>query len=321
MKIQGYAAKSARGLLEPFEYEAVPAENEVLVRVTHCGICHSDVHLVDGDWGDYFPLLPGHEIVGEVERGGGFSPGQRVGIGWQCGSCGSCEWCEAGKEVLCEQHQATCMGHYGGFADYVIADSRFVFPLPAALESSVAAPLLCGGATVYTPLKKYSSPGCRVAVIGVGGLGHLGIQFASQMDCEVSAFSTQPAKRSEAESYGASRFVVGEPDSRSFDLVLNTSTANIDMDIWVEALRPEGVFVQLGAPPQPLMIGSFGLIANHRSVAGSAVAHPSVLSEMLEFAAEHNVRAQVQVMSMAQCNEAMGITRSGSARYRIVLSR
>jgi uncharacterized zinc-type alcohol dehydrogenase-like protein len=141
------------------------------------------------------------------------------------------------------------------------------------------------------------------------------------MDCEVSAFSTREEKRPEAKSYGASRFVVGEPESRSVDLVMNTSTANIDMEIWLEALRPEGVFVQLGAAPEPLSVGAFGLIMNYKSVTGSAVAHPTVLREMLDFAARHGVKARVQVMPMAECNEAMAITRSGSARYRVVLAR
>jgi len=320
MKIQGYAAKVAKGVLEPFEYEAEPGEDEVLVRVTHCGICHSDVHLLDGDWGDFFPLVPGHEIVGVVEKGAGLSSGTRVGIGWQSGSCGTCEWCEAGKEVVCAEHEATCMGHYGGFADHVIAQSRFVFPLPTQLDSATAAPLFCGGATVFTPLKTYGFPGARVAVIGVGGLGHLAIQFASRMGFEVSAFSTRQSKRAEAESYGATHFVVGGPESRSFDLVLNTSTANTDMVAWIAALRPEGMFVQLGAAPEPLSVGAFDLIASYRSVSGSAVAHPAVLQEMLEFAAGHSVKAQVQIMSMTECNEAMAITRSGSARYRVVLA-
>jgi uncharacterized zinc-type alcohol dehydrogenase-like protein len=212
------------------------------------------------------------------------------------------------------------MGHHGGFADYVIAQDRFVFPLPPELDSASAAPLFCGGATVYTPLEKYGRRGARVAVIGIGGLGHLAIQFASRMDCEVTAFSTQEAKKREAELHGARHFVVGQPDSRSFDLVLNTSTANVDMDCWLEGLRPEGVFVQLGAAPEPLALGTFAMIANHKTVAGSAVAHPEVLKRMLKFAGQHGVKAQVQTMPMTECNQALEITRSGSARYRVVLT-
>lgn len=321
MKIQAFAAMEAKGVLAPFEYEAEPGPDEVLVRVTHCGICHSDVHLADGDWGEFFPLVPGHEVVGEVEKGNGFAPGTRVGIGWQCGSCGKCEWCETGKEVVCPEHLATCMGHHGGFASHVIAQRRFVFPLPESLESTSAAPLFCGGATVFTPLKEYARPALRVAVIGIGGLGHLAIQFAGKMGCEVTAASSRRDKEDEARSYGASHFLVGKPSPRSFDLVLNTSTANMDMEVWLEALRPEGVFSQLGAAPEPLGVAAFPLILGYRSVTGSGVAHPAVLQEMLEFSAEHGVRAQVDVMPMDQCNEAMEITRSGLARYRIVLER
>jgi len=213
------------------------------------------------------------------------------------------------------------MGHHGGFASHVIAQRRFVFPLPEELDSASAAPLFCGGATVYTPLKLYARPVTRVAVIGVGGLGHLAVQFAAKMDCDVTAVSTRPDKEAEAKSYGASHFLVGEPPSRSFDLVLNTSTANMDMELWLEALRPEGVFAQLGAAPQPIDAPAFPLILGYRSVTGTGIAHPTVLQEMLEFSASHGVEAKVQVMPMDQCNEAMEITRSGSARYRVVLER
>ena len=322
MRIHGYAAKVAGGALEPFEYEAEPATaDDVLVEVTHCGICHSDVHLVDGDWGDFFPLLPGHEVVGEVVKGGGLEPGTRVGIGWQCGSCGICEWCEKDKEVLCEQQVATCMGHFGGFASHVIAQDRFVFPLVQGLESASAAPLLCGGATVYTPLQEFGHPGAKVAVVGVGGLGHLAIQFAHRMGCDVTAVSRTADKKVEAETHGASSFLTGTPASKSYDLVLNTTTANLDMEIWTEALRPEGVFVQLGAAPEPLEVSSFALITQSRMVKGSAVAHPKVLQEMLDFAGNHGVKAQVQTMPMTECNEALEVTRSGRARYRVVLER
>lgn len=321
MKIQAYAVREPKGRLEPFEYEAEPRENEVLVRVTHCGICHSDVHLADGDWGDFFPLVPGHEVIGTVERGGGFTPGTRVGIGWQCASCGECEWCRAGKEVVCTEHLGTCMGHHGGFAGHVIAQKRFVFPVPEQLESDLAAPLFCGGATVFTPLKLYGRPGARVAVIGIGGLGHLAIQFAARMGFDVTAVSTNQEKEEEAKSYGASRFMVGQPSSRSFDLVLNTSIGAVDMGKWIDALRPEGVFSQLGAGVADLTVAANPLITGYRTVTGSGIAHPAVLREMLDFAARRGVRAQVQVMPMDRCNEAMAITRSGAARYRMVLER
>lgn len=199
MTYHAYAARSARAHLEPFEYEPKPlGADDVEIAISHCGICHSDVHLVDGDWGDVFPVVPGHEIVGNVVGGSAFSAGQRVGVGWQRNSCGECEWCAAGEEELCPKNEATCMGSFGGFADRIRVNRRFVFPIPEALPSEVAAPLLCGGVTVYSPLARFAGAGTRVGVIGIGGLGHLALQFAKAMGCEVTAFSRSRDKEAEA---------------------------------------------------------------------------------------------------------------------------
>ena len=323
MKIQAYAAEKAKGRLEPFTYDAEIGEHDVLVRVQFCGICHSDVHLADGDWGEVYPLVPGHEVVGEVvDLGMGvrrLRRGARVGVGWQCDSCGDCEWCKAHEEVLCATHKATCMGHHGGFADHVVANERFAIPLPAGLDGAAAAPLMCGGATVYTPLREWSREGSRVAVVGIGGLGHLALQFASKMGRHVTAISTRADKEAEARSFGAHEFLVGTPEPGRYDAILNTAHATMDMDAYVAALRPKGAFVQLGVGSEPLAINAFGLIPTYKKVAGSAIGHPGVIREMLDFAAKHGVAAKVQVLPMSAVNEALELTRKNRARYRVVL--
>jgi uncharacterized zinc-type alcohol dehydrogenase-like protein len=320
MTFHAYAATRARARLEPFRYEPRPLEaDEVEIAISHCGICHSDVHLVDGEWGDWFPLVPGHEIVGTVTAGRAFAPGERVGVGWQRDSCGECEYCRGGEEVLCPKHEATCQGNFGGFADRIRVNERFAFRIPDRLPSANAAPLLCGGITVYTPLWTFAGRGSRVGVIGIGGLGHLALQFAKALGCEVTAFSRVPDKDAEALQFGADRFTTGGPEKGSLDLILNTAHAAPDMDLYLSALRPKGVFCQLGAPPMPLAVPSLPLITGSRSVTGSAIGNPAAIREMLAFAAEHRITAKVEVVPMREANEALDRTRRNLARYRMVL--
>ena len=321
MTIHALAALAARQPLTPFEYEPEPlGPDDVEIAITHCGICHSDVHLADGDWGDVFPLVPGHEIVGTVTAGAGFAPGTRVGVGWQCNSCGSCEYCREGEEVLCPQNQATCMGNFGGFADRIRVDRRFVFAIPDALASEAAAPLLCGGITVYSPLRRLAGSGSRVAVVGIGGLGHLAVQFASAMGCEVTAISSRPEKEAEARRLGAHAFVTGEPGRGAFDLVLNTAHFAPDMGAYMASLRPRGVFCQLGAAAEPLSVASMPLIGGRKTVCGSAIGNPHEIREMLQLAADRGLGAVTEVMPMARAGEALDRTRRNQARYRMVLA-
>ncbi|MFH1176918.1 MAG: NAD(P)-dependent alcohol dehydrogenase [Acidobacteriota bacterium] len=321
MKIHAYAASRPRARLEAFDYEPGPlGAGEIEIAISHCGICHSDVHLVDGDWGDVFPVVPGHEIIGTVVAGDGFAPGQRVGVGWQRGSCGQCEWCAAGEEELCPASQATCMGNFGGFADRVRAKAPFVIPIPAELQSETAAPLLCGGITVYSPLKRYAGAGARVGVIGIGGLGHLALQLARAMGCEVTAFSRLADKEADAHRFGAHHFSTGLPAPRSLDLVLNTAHAVANMDAFLTGLRPRGVFCQLGAAPEPLVVPAMHLIMGRRTVCGSAIGSPGAIREMLALAARGGVKALAEVVPMSTADEALDRTRRNSARYRMVLA-
>ena len=321
MPFHAYAASKAKAHLKPFEYRPKPlGEHDVEIAITHCGICHSDVHLVDGEWGDWFPLVPGHEIIGTVVAGKGFKAGERVGVGWQRDSCGACEYCRAGEEVLCAGHAATCQGNFGGFADRIRVNERFAVRIPEKLSSATAAPLLCGGVTVYTPLVKYATRGSRVGVIGIGGLGHLGLQFARALGCEVTAISRSKDKERQARSFGADHFITGHPRKGSLDLILNTSHAVPDMAETMNALRPRGVFCQLGAAPEPLSVPAMSLIGGSRTVTGSAVGSPSVIREMLEVAARHGIAAKTEVVPMRDADTALDRTRHSKARYRMVLA-
>lgn len=320
MGFHAYVTKEAKARLEPFEYEPQPlAGDDVEIAITHCGICHSDVHLADGDWGKVFPLVPGHEIVGVVVAGKGREAGERVGVGWQRASCGRCESCRGGEEELCPDSRATCVESYGGFADRIRVSGRFAVPIPESLPSEKAAPLLCGGITVYSPLRRFAGKGSRVAVVGIGGLGHLALQFARALECEVTAVSRDPSKERDATRFGAHAFTVGVPPRGVFDLILNTGHFAPDMEVFLAALRPKGVFCQLGASSGALEVPSTRLIVGRHTVCGSAIGAPGVIREMLELAAARDIQAQVEVVPMREVNEALGRTRRNEARYRIVL--
>jgi len=320
MTIRAWAARAAKQPLEPFEYDPGPlADGEVEIAVGWCGICHSDVHLADGDWGEVFPLVPGHEVVGTVVSGGGLAPGTRVGLGWQRGCCGACEWCRGGEEQFCPRHAATCEHNFGGFADRVRAQARFAVPVPDDLPGAAAAPLLCGGITVYAPLRRWAFTGAKVAVIGIGGLGHLGLQFARALGCEVTAYSRRPDKEADAHRFGAHAFSTAKPPRKAFDLVLNTAHAAPQFEAFVKALRPRGVFCQVGALDEPLSVDGFALIGGDRAVAGSQIGSPGRIAEMLAFAARHGVRAEVETVPMAEADRALDRTRRNLARYRMVL--
>jgi uncharacterized zinc-type alcohol dehydrogenase-like protein len=302
----------------------------VEIRISHCGICHSDVHLVDGDWGEgTYPMVPGHEIVGTVAalgpEAGGLRVGQRVGVGWQRGACLDCDLCGSGEENLCERAEATCVGHHGGFADRVRVDGRFAFPLPEALAPENAAPLLCGGVTVYAPLQRWARPAMRVGVVGIGGLGHLALQFARAMGCEVTAFSSTPDKEPEARSFGAGHFVAtSEPKAlrsvaSTLDVVLSTVYVPQDWSGFLRALRPNGVLCFVASPPEPVKLAVGALLGEQKTVATSATGGRPAIRGMLDFAARHGVAAKTHVRPLAKADAALDEVRQGRARYRIVL--
>jgi uncharacterized zinc-type alcohol dehydrogenase-like protein len=332
-QIHGLAAHAAGAQLVPYKYQVEElGPNDVEVKISHCGVCHSDVHLIDNDWGmSKYPFIPGHEIVGMVTEVGSAvtdrKVGERVGIGWQSDSCGVCEWCRRGEEHLCPKAQSTCVGRNGGYADAIRVNSRFAIPVPEVLESENVAPLLCGGITVYSPLRNWlARPASRVGVVGIGGLGHMGLQFAKAFGCEVTAFSTSKDKEAEARSLGANHFVNTRDTgalkkvSGCFDLILSTVSADQDFQGFVGALRPKGTLVVLGAAPSPLQIAAFSLIGGQKAIAGSPTGSPGDLHEMLDVAARHGVKAITETFAMKDANKAVERVKKNKVRYRAVLT-
>jgi uncharacterized zinc-type alcohol dehydrogenase-like protein len=332
-QIQGRAAHAAGAELLPFKYD--PGElglHEVEIAITHCGVCHSDLHLIANDWGNsQYPFIPGHEVVGTVAAVGSevrsVTTGQRVGLGWQSNSCGICEWCTRGMENLCLEAEATCVHRHGGYADRVRANERFVIPIPDALDSVQTAPLLCAGITVYNPLRAHGiNPTSRVGILGIGGLGHLAIQFAHVFGADVTAFSTSPAKEEEARSLGADHFVNSleskaiKEVSGSLDFVLSTINADQDWSVYLQTLRPTGTLCFVGIPPSPVSLNAFTLISGLRSISGSPIGSPHQLKEMLDVAARHGVKATTELFPMAQANAAIDKVKKNKVRYRAVLA-
>jgi len=329
--IPAHAALAAKQALVSYEYEPAPLRSmDVEIEISHCGICHSDLHLIDDDWSvSKYPLVPGHEIVGTVVAagdGGAHPVGQRVGVGWQRSACLECEQCRAGRENLCELQTATCVGNHGGFAERIRIDGRFAFALPAALDAASAAPLLCAGATVFAPLRRWNvTATSRVGVIGIGGLGHLALRFLKAMGCEATAFTSSPDKRDEAIRLGASDAVssthAGELRSQAgrFDFLLCTVPAKLDWIAYVNALEPNGVLCLVGAPPGLLQLPASQLVSKQRVICGSDIGSPGAIREMLAFAAEQRIGAQIETAPMSEVNAALQRVRENRVRYRMVL--
>ena len=332
MKIECYAALEAKKPLEPFQYEPNALHPlDVEIQITHCGICHSDIHLIDDDWKiSHYPVVPGHEIIGTISEVGSdvhqFRVGSRVGIGWQCGSCMECEWCMGGEQNLCSQMKGTCVDSYGGYAKSIRVNSRFVFAIPDTLTSENAAPLLCGGITVYSPLRTYEvRSAMKVGVIGIGGLGHLALQYANAFGCEVTAFTTSQSKEAEAKSFGAHHFVSTKEEGAlekiagSLDFILSTVSADINWTDYINVLRPKGKLCIVGVPENDIRFSAFPVIFGQKSVCGSPIGSPSTIREMLEFSARHGIKAQTETFPMTEVNRALEKLRKNEARYRIVL--
>jgi uncharacterized zinc-type alcohol dehydrogenase-like protein len=292
-------------------------------------VCHSDIHVIDGDFGAVsLPIIPGHEIIGTVramyDNVTGLAIGQRVGIGWQAGSCLHCEWCIQGFEQLCADASDTCVNRPGGYANAIQVDARFVHPIPDPIESIYAAPLLCAGVTVYSPLRTIQ-PSSRVGVIGIGGLGHLALQFANKMGCDVTALSTSPDKEAEARTFGAGNFIATLNESQmraargTLDVLISTVNVDLKWSDYMRLLRPNGRLIFVGASPGKLDVRIGPLTSYQYVISGSSIGGRSVMREMLAFAARHDIRPQIEVMPMTQVNEALERVRSNKARYRVVL--
>ncbi len=330
--IKAYAAHTPGGKLEPFEYDpGALGVDEVEIQVEYCGICHSDLSMLNNEWGiTTYPFVPGHEVVGTVAALGSgvtrLTLGQRVGLGWMANSCKHCEWCMSGDQNLCLTATGTIIGRHGGFADRVRANQDWVLPLPEGLDPVKAGPLFCGGITVFNPLVQLGiQPTDRVGVIGIGGLGHMALAFLNAWGCDVTAFSSSPDKEAEARSLGANHFVNSRDPAalqaiaNSLDVIISTVNVSLDWEQYIAALRPKGRLHLVGVVDNPLSIPLSLMLMGQKSVSSSPIGSPYALSKMLDFAARHQVNPIIEEFSFDQVNEAMERLHSGSPRYRIVL--
>jgi uncharacterized zinc-type alcohol dehydrogenase-like protein len=340
MRVNAYAAPSAGEPLAPttIERREVGAR-DVLIAIEWAGICHSDIHTVNGDWGPQpFPVVPGHEIVGTVTEVGpevtGHRVGDRVGVGCMVNSCGRCANCRNGDEQYCLDGM---VGTYaatdrdgtttqGGYSTHVVVDAGFVLSVPEGLDPAAAAPLLCAGITTYSPLKHWQAgPGTKVAVVGLGGLGHMAVKIAHAMGAEVTVLSQSLKKQEDGLRLGADHyFATSDPDTfealaDTFDLIINTVSAKIDVNAYLGLLAVNGTLVNVGAPPEPLPVNAFSLIGGRRSFAGSMIGGIAQTQEMLDFCAEHGITSEVEVISADQVNEAYERVLASDVRYRFVI--
>jgi uncharacterized zinc-type alcohol dehydrogenase-like protein len=330
--IRGWAALGPKQNLAPFSYDAGPlGPEEVEVAVDYCGLCHSDLSIIQDDWGlSRYPVIPGHEAVGRIvalgEKTKGLQLGQRVGVGWNAESCMHCQPCMTGQHNLCAEVVPTIVGHQGGFSERVRAHWAWAIPLPDSLELASAGPLLCAGTTVFAPLVNFGvKPTDRVGVVGIGGLGHLGLKFAHAWGCEVTAFTSNESKAEEAKRFGA-HHVIASRDSEailkaanSLDFLLITVNTPLDWTALVKTLKPNGHLAIVGAVLEPLSISAIDLIFGQRSVSGSLNGGPALMSAMLDFAARHKITPQVEHFPMSRANDALDHLAAGKARYRVVL--
>ncbi|GIM46175.1 putative formaldehyde dehydrogenase AdhA [Collibacillus ludicampi] len=327
----------------PFERTTIERRelrpDDVLIDIRFCGICHSDIHNAHNDWGTgIFPMVPGHEIAGVVTAVGAevtkFSVGDRVGVGCFVDSCGECEYCLRGEEQFCTKGVVLSYNSldydgnltYGGYSQKIVVKEKFVVRIPDSLALDVASPLLCAGITTYSPLKHWNAgPGKKVAIVGMGGLGHLAIQFAHAMGAEVTVLSRSMNKKDEALGFGADHyFATSDPDTFTalagrFDLILNTVSANLDVDAYLSMLRVDGTLVNVGAPNKSDQYNVFSLLMGRRSIAGSLVGGIRETQEMLDFAAEHGITPQIEVIRADQVDEAYERVLRSDVRYRFVI--
>ncbi|HCE46137.1 MAG TPA: alcohol dehydrogenase [Lentisphaeria bacterium] len=332
--IKAYAAFEPKGELKPFTYD--PGElkpHEVEIDVQYCGICHSDLSVIDNEWGNtIYPVVPGHEVVGRIAKVGDWVKhlvaGQVVGLGWHAGYCNECACCHSGDQNLCANSQATIVGHHGGFADKVRAAANSVVPIPEGIDLMSAGPLFCGGITVFNPLVQFDvKPTDKVAVIGIGGLGHMALKFLNAWGCEVTAFTSSAAKQKEALKLGAHHTLNSrEPNeikgaAGHFDLIISTVNVKLDWNLYLGTLQPRGRLHFVGATLDPLDINVFSLIVGQHSISGSPVGSPETIAKMLDFVRLHNIKPVIEKFNFDNINEAIARLRSGEAHYRIVLHR
>ncbi|TDR39316.1 putative zinc-type alcohol dehydrogenase-like protein [Tahibacter aquaticus] len=337
---KAYAASAAKAPLAPFSFQRrEPNDDDVVIAIRYCGICHSDIHMVDNGWGNsVYPLVPGHEIAGEVTAVGAkvtkFKVGDRVGVGCFVDSCTTC----AERDVDREQYlpglvltfggidPATGEPTHGGYSDSIVVKEGYVLSIPSSLALDAAAPLLCAGITLYSPLRHWQAgPGKKVAIVGMGGLGHMGVKLAHAMGAEVTVLSQSLAKKDDGLRLGADHYyATSDADTfatlaGSFDLIVCTVSASIDWNAYLSLLKVDGTFVVVGAPEQPVPVHAFAVIPHRRSLAGSMIGSIKETQEMIDFCAEHNIVADIETIGVEQINAAYQRVLSSDVRYRFVI--
>ncbi|MEN9516232.1 MAG: hypothetical protein RL733_462 [Actinomycetota bacterium] len=341
MKSRGYAVMKAREALVPFEFErrSVGAQ-DVAFRIEYAGVCHSDIHQAREEWGaSLFPMVPGHEIVGVVTEIGSavkkFQVGDRIGVGVFIDSCRTCENCKEGLQQYCSlgitqtyndfERNSTNIA-YGGYSNFFVVDQNYAVRVPTNLEPAGVAPLLCAGITLYSPIKHWKvGPGSKVAVMGLGGLGHMGVKFAVALGAEVTVLSHSANKESDAIAMGATNFVVtknsewNKPFNKYFDLVLNTVSAELDLEPYLNTLRTDGTLVVIGLPGKPYSVNPGTLLNGRRSISGSMIGGMPELQEMIDFCGQKNIISDVEVISADYINEAYERTVASDVKYRFVI--
>jgi alcohol dehydrogenase (NADP+) len=341
MKVRGYAARSAESPLAPWEFERrSTGPKDVRIGIHYCGICHSDIHFSRNEWRfTTYPCVPGHEIVGRVmEVGSGvtrYQEGDLVGVGCFVDSCRTCASCKDGLHSYCETGARMTYGSleadgvsptYGGYSTQIVVDEEFVLRIPASLDPAGAAPLLCAGITTYSPLRHVGvTKGTRVAVMGLGGLGHMGVKLAASFGAEVTVLSHSPAKAADAKRLGAHDFVLTKgvdaltPIAGRFDVMLDTVSAEHDVNSYLNCLRRDGTMIMVGASPTPLSLATFPLIFGRRSIMGSLVGGLPETQEMLDHCGKHGITSDIERITPAQINEAFDRTVRGDVKYRFVI--
>ncbi|SEG67505.1 uncharacterized zinc-type alcohol dehydrogenase-like protein [Thermomonospora echinospora] len=340
MRVHAYAAPAAAEPLVPTVIERRDVgPNDVLIEIKYAGICHSDIHTVNGDWGPQsYPLVPGHEIVGIVTEVGAdvtlHQAGDRVGVGCMVNSCGECTNCRNGNEQYCLNGMVPTYGAVdrdgtitqGGYSTHVVVDADFVLSVPEGIDFAAAAPLLCAGITTYSPLRRWGAgPGKKVAVVGLGGLGHMAVKFAHALGAEVTVLSQSLKKQEDGLRLGADHYhATSDPDTFErlagrFDLIVNTVSARIDVDAYLGLLAVDGTLVNVGAPAEPLSLTVFSLLNARRSYAGSMIGGIPETQEMLDFCAEHHIGADIELISADRINEAYERVLASDVRYRFVI--
>lgn len=330
--VNAYATINSGEKLVPYTYELPEIGNEeVDVKVLYCGVCHSDISMIDNSWGmSQYPLVGGHEIIGQVTAVGshakGIKVGDYVGVGWSASSCMHCSSCMQGSQHLCSNVQATIVGRHGGFSDQVRAHWSWTIVLPKGINLEKAGPLLCGGITVFNPiLISEVKPTDKVGVIGIGGLGHLALKFLNKWGCEVIAFSSSENKKDDILAMGATKVINSrkpeelETIAGSLDFIISTVNVSLDWNAYLQTLAPKGKLHVVGASLEPMQIPAFTLIGGEKTLGGSPTGSPSAIKTMLDFSVRHNIYPTVEAFDMKEINKAIQHLRDGNARYRVVL--